>query len=589
MLGWLTFVCCALAVHSLVACSSARADYLTAPDGSRKKGTVAGNAKSGFSFRVEGGSQTLPLEAGSRIDFESGLGKPTLSTPPFHALLGLGQQISGRLASVDQKLVKLETEGGGVSIDRGALFGLIQTPGETEVFREGFESLDAKLWEVVGAPKVDSSTRVAGGSCLKLNGGGVSITHRLEKPVGAGRVEIAFQDSGSVVPDERWFVELVFKGGSNGLEVVRTMLGWSESSLAVESPDGPQLAIQRLNRSSGWHRLAARFGEDRTSIAVDSAELAYGIGPSGPLVEVRVATQSFAQAPEKSVELAARVDELRIVRLAEPRGGREIDPNQDEIQTVDGDQFFGSLESADARKIVFNVAKSTRTVDWTEVAGVHFRRGSARANALEGLWASLSWRAQPGDDPRDLDRIEGVLLAADENVVTLETPFAGTISVPRGSVKRLEVQGRAKRTNIDKNARHLGDEFFPDLFPPSPEGPSLELAFDDPDAKPGRSVLLFDVIEVVGEQGNPSYSALVKRGELRTMIALNGQEFDYINKYIFDKNESATRIRVPVPEGLLKPGKNVLTLRQLPSQSTKAGGFDDLGILSVAVESETTN
>jgi hypothetical protein len=76
---------------------------------------------------------------------------------------------------------------------------------------------------------------------------------------------------------------------------------------------------------------------------------------------------------------------------------------------------------------------------------------------------------------------------------------------------------------------------------------------------------------------------LVQKGELRTYVVLNGKRIDYINHYITTSNETPERIRVPIPAGLLKPGKNVLRLEQTGIASDPTW-FDDLGVLQLALE-----
>src|SRR6185437_12283562 len=123
---------------------------------------------------------------------------------------------------------------------------------------EGFETLGRTRWRVMGDATVEESPRVAGRRSLRLPGGESSVTYRLSEPVPSGRLEMAFHDGGEVAPGQQCFADLLFRGPA-GAETVRTVLGWSEGSLSVESPGGPALAVQRLERKSGWHRLVIRF------------------------------------------------------------------------------------------------------------------------------------------------------------------------------------------------------------------------------------------------------------------------------------------------------------------------------------------
>src|SRR6185312_15081182 len=101
--------------------------------------------------------------------------------------------------------------------------------------------------------------RLDEGHSLRLPAEGASLTHELEEPLAAGRLELAFYDDGVVAAGRECLVEPVFRG-TTGRSGIRIILGWSEESLGVESPGGPALQVQRLARASGWHRLSMRFG-----------------------------------------------------------------------------------------------------------------------------------------------------------------------------------------------------------------------------------------------------------------------------------------------------------------------------------------
>ncbi len=97
---------------------------------------------------------------------------------------------------------------------------------------------------------------------------------------------------------------------------------------------------------------------------------------------------------------------------------------------------------------------------------------------------------------------------------------------------------------------------------------------------------MFDVVQVVGETAGSPYSNLVQKGELRTYVVINGKRIDYLNRYIKTSNETSERIRIPIPRGLLKTGKNVLRIEQT-GMANDPTSFDDLGILQVALQFST--
>ena len=117
-------------------------------------------------------------------------------------------------------------------------------------------------------------------------------------------------------------------------------------------------------------------------------------------------------------------------------------------------------------------------------------------------------------------------------------------------------------------AHHLGNEVSkaPDRSTrPSPRGapssgpsPSTEVPEAGTQAR-----LVLDVVQVVGEANGLEFSEIVRKGELRTNVWLNGREVDYLNRHITTRNETPERIRLPIPAGLLKAGENRIRIEQV--------------------------
>jgi len=563
-----------------------RLESIVRADGQAAYGRVTGDARSGFRFEPMGGEPAVPLDKAGVVSFEGPAADAAAGYPPMRVLLGLDQQISGRLGVVDAASVRLEDGPGGatVVVGRAGAVALAQRPGEALVIQDGFEALDPDRWDQVGEPEVVGGLRLAGLRSLKLPAGGSAVTCRLADPVSSGRLEVAFHDSGRVVAGQQWFVDLLFRG-PEGPETVRAVLDWSEESLAVQSSGGPALAVQRLARKPGWHRLGVRFGPE-TELAVDGDELAHGRGPGGPLVEIRLANRTVGDA-EPPPGLAVHFDDLRLVRLAEPIGGMEVAPTLDDVRLVDGDQVFGRLKRADADSVTLRVDGRDVALPWTEVASLQFRRVPEQARPIEGLLVRVDWRPAPGNDPRDADAAEGALLALTEATLTLATPYAGDLAIPRNRLRRVKVLGQGRRIVLDPTSHHLGNNVAkepPLLDPPLPEGGSLERPFQLDRAPEGSAAaLVLDVVQVVGEANSLQFSDLVRKGELRTTVKVNGRPIDYLNRHITTKNETPERIRLPIPAGLLRPGGNTLRFEQV-GKLVEPEELDDLGILTIALE-----
>jgi hypothetical protein len=367
--------------------------------------------------------------------------------------------------------------------------------------------------------------------------------------------------------------------------VVKVDLGWSEETLAVECPRGPALPVQRLARTPGWHRLSLRFGPDQTEISVDGKELAHGKGPDGQLASIRLASASTASRTNPK-NVAGYVDDLQIIQFSEPAASFEVDITQDEARLVVGDQLFGEIQKADGDRLHMSVEDNSVDLPWSEVAGLYFRRLPAQGSTVDGLLARIEWRAAAGDDPVDLDFAEGAIIATTGQDVTMATPFSGVLRIPRQRIRKIAFWGEGRRVVIDPAAHHLGDEPSrspPQLDPPLHEGGRLERTFELMDVPDARALLVMDVVQVVGEDNDPTYSQYVRKGELVTWLVMNGQKFDSLNRYIKTRNDTTERVAIPIPTGLLRAGKNTLRL-ELTGMASKADQLDDFGVLGIALE-----
>jgi hypothetical protein len=553
-------------------------------EGTSVAGRLEGDARSGFTFRPEAGGAGMPLSALRAVRFAPAAPDPAQPAPPVQVDLGHVGRVGGSLVALDADALRLGGGPGGASlaIARGGVRAVRQRPGEAQVLAEAFDSLRESTWSRVGTPEVVAEGP-DGRPCLRLPSGGAAVTHRLEAPLWSGRLRVAFRDDDARRPGQRWFVDLTFRG-PEGLETIQVVPGWEGDTLAVRSRgDGPALAVQPLARAAGWHVLTARFGPGGTDIAVDGDELAHGDAPGGPLVELRLATET-RRGFEPDPALAARLADLRLVRLATPSGPPEIDPSQDEARLLTGDQLFGAIEAADRDGVRLRIAGGATVLPWSEVAGIYLRRDAAPVPAatLAGTWVRLAWQPPGSASPADHNVVEGVLEAADGATLRLNVPYVGVLAVPRAQVLELVPLGARRRLVLDAAAHHLGRSFVPDLDPPQPGGASWSVAFDvdDPAA---FDTLAFDVVQLVGVEGNLDFSPRVRKGELLTRVLVNGREVDTLNRHVTGPNDTPERIRIALPPGVLKNGPNALRL-ELSGLAGDPETVDNFGLLGAALE-----
>ncbi len=398
----------------LPACAHGQAgvEELDRPDGQRIAGRIEGDARSGFRFAPRGGGPPIALEPGAIVRREGqGQGpgpgsRPAAPAglPPFHLLVGEAARLSGTLRTLTGSEVRFAPawQPGEVTMPRACLQAIVQRPGEARVLADGFEAIDAARWSVAGIAATADRTRPGAGRVLRLTAQGTSsLTHNLEEPLAAGRLELAFHDDGKVARGHECVVETMFRRPS-GPAAIRIILGWSEDSPAVESPGVTSLQVQRLVRTPGWHRLTLRFGPEETEIAVNGQELAHGRGPDGPLTAITLSARTLAAAASATATdrpLSAEFDDLLLIRFVEPPASVEIDPTQDEARLVVGDQLFGEVR-----------APTPTGWTWRSTAG-RSRCGGARSPGCtsaacrpRGYPSRACWCAPSGAPRRATDR-----------------------------------------------------------------------------------------------------------------------------------------------------------------------------------------
>lgn len=219
---------------------------------------------------------------------------------------------------------------------------------------------------------------------------------------------------------------------------------------------------------------------------------------------------------------------------------------------------------------------------WSEVAGIAFRRTAAQSAPIEGLWVRAEWRTAPGNDPRDTDSAEAALKSLTESSATLEIPFVGTLEVPRDRLRRLVSLGTCRRIVIDPSTHHLGDRVSKDFDPPQAEETPLEVPFALENVPSGEARLTLDVVQVVGLEGSPPFSELVKKGQLRTHVLVNGTRLDDLNDHVPARNETPHRVRLAIPSGVLKPKNLVRIVQDGTEKEPKLR--DNMGLLGVGLE-----
>ena len=145
-----------------------------------------------------------------------------------------------------------------------------------------------------------------------------------------------------------------------------------------------------------------------------------------------------------------------------------------------------------------------------------------------------------------------------DQTLQLATPFAGVLTIPEDILRKLIVLGEGQRIVIDPALHHMGDEVSvttPLFDPQLPEGALLERDFELARLPDRPAFVVMDVVQVVGENTDSSYSEAIKKGELKTYVAVNGQRVDYLNRHIKTRNDTPERVAIAIPANLLHPAR----------------------------------
>ncbi len=506
-----------------------------------------------------------------------------VSDGPFRLLLSRDLAISGRLESMDASAIRfrpvgLEPGSPTPSIARSGVVGLRQRLGRAQVLTDGFDALDPSRWRLEGDVAITKEVSRPG-KLARLEAGGSSLAHRLGSPIEAGRVDLAFRRDDVEAVGHSALVEFVFEG-VEGPESIRAILGWGEAHPGAMSRGGPALVVQPLLVEPGWHQLSLRFGSDRTILAIDGDVLATGAGPGGPLIELRIRTESNSR-PTGPEDLALHVDDVDIFRLFAPSASVEFDPRQDELRLIDGDQVWGRLKTGSTQGVLLEVEGRTIPFAWSEVSEIYFRREPGPASVVAGPLVRVE-----GKDDRGIegpDRLEGALIELTASRFVLDAPYVGRVTFGWDAIDRLVPLGQGNLLMLDPTAHHLGDQPIPELTPVLPESDRLELEFPLASVPPGKTALRLDVVDVEGDVEGGRFTDAIRRGELVTEVVLNGKSLGTLNERVKTSNKAPERLRIEIPEGLLLAGPNRLELVQ-KGRADEPTYRDDLGILGIALE-----
>jgi hypothetical protein len=519
------------------------------------------------------------LGALQAIQFAGARGRNGSSSRPHRIALRGRQMLSARVLGMDGSAVRVRVEDGSIlSLPRAVVAAIQERCGVVTQLAEDFEQ-GLGQWRTWPGASLTGRQRHSGRQAVRLASDTPgAMEHRLGHLVREGKVTAYFYDDTRVEQGTRFFVEAEFVQAGVA-QRVRVVLGWEGASYSVVTQPWSAMSVQPLARRKGWRRLDIHFNGAGLIVTVDSAVLAKGAAPAGPLVRLRLGTAwGVRRRRDPRQPPAALLDDIRVVRHVDTTQRRQEDPRLDEVLLAEGDQLFGRIEGMSPSTIAIRGPYGRVEIPWARVHSVRLSRQPIEPRSLAGWFVDV--------DTTDGDHLTGVLRGLDGRWLRLETALAGDLRLGRARLERLTPVFRGARLAIDSNYHHLGDEMDEELAVPEPEGARFEASFTL--AKPPadkRTFIALTVVQMVGAGPDSAYAAQLKAGELRTYLDVNGTRVGSLNDHVARQTDQALRIRMPLPPGLLRVGANRVVIHTTPTKGNITQ-YDDFGFWGLALETE---
>jgi hypothetical protein len=491
--------------------------------------------------------------------------------PGLRVLLYDGQQLSGRLLQLDRDRLTLRTAWATcLKLPRAAVAAVTALPGWQLRFADDFTS-GLAAWQSVGRPLVEGAP-----PAVILATAGQELSHRLDRPLAAGRLTINFEDRQKPL-DGRWDLEAVFERPGQPPWVLTITVAGAGACYQVEAPAMAGVA-GKVARTPGLHRLGVQFTPRSLRVGCEDAVLWYTLeqGPPGLLAQVRL----VCRATEGRTPVQGRVAwsncvlEQAVAELPRPAA----DSTQDEVWLEEGDQLFGTIVRADAHEVELQGRSRRLRLGWQRIRGCWLRPGTVAPADTTGAHVRL---ALAGGLVPEYDLLDGVLTAWDDREAVLAHAIGGPLRLPRTLVRQVWPLLQGRRLQLDNGFHHLGDVNYLEarLDPPRAEGTTWQAQFALP-AVPPETRLVLSVVHLLGQR-DPEGPVLAAGG-LRTEVVVNGRVVDDLNAHV-DRAWSRPRpLAVVVPRDALHPGTNTIALRQTPDPTT--GRYAHCGIRGMALE-----
>ena len=482
-----------------------------------------------------------------------------------------------------------------VQIPRHAIADLDQLPEETTLLHQDFEVAPPQLETAPAGWRLDGDQQHSGLYSLRVPSEQGTWEISLPRPVSRGRVTLAFHSNVPLACE--WGIDAEFEGDDH--HRLRSILGSPAGTCTWSSTSDRLFNTQVLTPQPGWHTWTLLLEKDRLSAIVDQNLLASGPLPKALLTRLRIWCRPVSETDRDNLlppdtsspsrNAAGWIDTLRIQgAVAEPRRPK---PGrlQDDVRLQTGDEWYGRVSGIDpsAVHLVNDFGKESFT--WQEVRGISFRQAPRPGRMVTGLLCRCELVHRLGAETRHRDLLSGALTAITDSELTLDHPYLGTLRLPIEEVASLAPEFEGSRLIVEPGVVHLGDEVRPHFRQPVPDGTSLVRHFTLESLPAGRMFLVADVseLEPAGPQtaDDAPFLQELRAGRLTTTVHLNNVSLGTLNQRMNWRvsSDHPWRIRIPLPEGTLQTGANILRIEQ-QSSAGSLRRYDDGEISRLCIE-----
>jgi hypothetical protein len=252
---------------------------------------------------------------------------------------------------------------------------------------------------------------------------------------------------------------------------------------------------------------------------------------------------------------------------------------------------FGEVVGVDQTQIVAKGVFGEIRIPWSGTRGIQHRYRGPIAAPVAGWLSRIELQRLSEDLHESPDIVIAAVQSADEQELRAAHPWLGTLVLPWRSIRRIEPIFLGTYRLLDPAMHHLGNEVHSEFRIPVPEGNRLE-SIASFERTPAGNVYLsaeVDQMEASGSEtppGSPSLAEL-RAGFLQTEVFVNGTLVGNLNSRLRYRSSphGPQRIRLSVPNGLLKTGPNTIRIQQRPARDD-ASDYDDCEIGRIALEIE---